>query len=209
MIYYHRYKVTYIIHNIKLGILLIFNKYYRILLLIYIMNIIELHKDLIDKRDLLKLSKITSKYFFEIMNKFYINKINNDDIFNYNEIKINNFTINNIKLFIYEIMYEFNLDEVLIIPAIVYLDDFLLTIKQFSIYKNTWKQLILVAIIISQKMYDDFSYNNYNFAYKIAGNKYDCNEYTEAMNKIKIWEQYFLNTINFRLYLIESNELNL
>ena len=68
-----------------------------------------------------------------------------------------------------------DLDLVLIIPAIVYIDDLLITSNNISnsqaIYNNNWFSIILTSILISQKMYDDESYENTNFAVLISNIK--------------------------------------
>ena len=171
------------------------------------MNIIDLHKDLINKRDLYNLSKITANYFYEIMNPFYSSDINKTDQFNYNYIEIENLTIKNLEIFIFKIMQELDLDESLLIPALVYLDDLLITMKNYTIYKNTWKQLVLISLLLSHKMYDDDTYLNKDFAYVLSNNS-EGFMYEDALNKINKWESYFLFKINFRLYLITKKQLN-
>lgn len=170
------------------------------------MNIIDLHKDLINKRDLSNLSKITANYFYEIMNPFYSSDINKTDQFNYNYIEIEKLTIKNLEIFIFRIMQELDLDESLLIPALVYLDDLLITMKNHTIYKNTWKQLILISLLLSHKMYDDDTYLNKDFAYILSKNS-EGFMYEDALKKINKWESYFLFKINFRLYLITKKQL--
>ena len=170
------------------------------------MNIIDLHKDLINKRDLSNLSKITANYFYEIMNPFYSSDINKTDKFNYNYIEIKHLTKQHLETFIFKIMQELDLDESLLIPALVYLDDFLITMKDHTIYKNTWKQLILISLLLSHKMYDDDTYLNKDFAY-ILSSEIDGLKNIDALNKINQWESFFLFKINFRLYLITNKQM--
>ena len=170
------------------------------------MNIIDLHKYLINKRDLSNLSKITANYFYEIMNPFYSSDINKTDKFNYNYIEIKHLTNQHLETFIFKIMQELDLDESLLIPALVYLDDLLITMKNHTIYKNTWKQLVLISLLLSHKMYDDHSYLNGDFAYILSGKNTGV-EYIDALNKINQWESFFLFKINFRLYLITNKQM--
>jgi hypothetical protein len=103
-------------------------------------------------------------------------------------------------------------DLALIIPAIVYIDDLLITSNNASenqtIYNNNWFSIILTSILISQKMYDDESYENTDFAVLISNIKNSKGEsYSWSINKIKEWELHFLTTIDYRLVLM--NTLNL
>ena len=165
------------------------------------MNIIDLHKDLITKRDLSNLSRITANYLYEIMKPYYSSEINKTQNFNYDYIEIKDLTIKNIETFIFKTMQDLDLDESLLIPALVYVDDLLITEKNHILYKNTWKQLVLISLLLSHKMYDDDTYLNKDFAY-VLSNSLDGYKYENALKKINEWESYFLFKINFRLYLV-------
>ena len=173
------------------------------------MNIIELHQDLIDNHNIHQFSIITGKYLYEIMHSYYLST-RGECSFSCPWEKP--FTLSNIQEYIEWIITTMDFDLVLIIPAIVYIDDLLITSNNIShsqaIYNNNWFSIILTSILISQKMYDDESYQNTNFAVLISNIKNPRGEsYSWSINKIKEWELHFLTTIDYRLILM--NTLNL
>ena len=133
------------------------------------MNIIELHQDLIDNHNIHQFSIITGEYLYEIMRTYYLPTAG-DCSFSCPWQK--SFTLSNIQEYIEWIINEMDFDLALIIPAIVYVDDLLITSNHENhhqaIYNNNWFSVILTSILLSQKMYDDEHYENTCFAKLIS-----------------------------------------
>jgi hypothetical protein len=99
-------------------------------------------------------------------------------------------------------------DLALIIPAIVYVDDLLITSNRENhhqaIYNNNWFSVILTSILLSQKMYDDEPYENPCFARLISNTTNPKGKsLLWSIDKINEWELHFLTTIDYRLVLMD------
>ena len=173
------------------------------------MNIIELHQDLIDNNNIHQFSIITGEYLYEIMRTYYLPTIG-DCSFSCPWQKP--FTLLNIQEYIEWILNEMDFDLALIIPAIVYVDDLLITFNRENhhqaIYNNNWFSVILTSILLSQKMYDDEHYENTCFAKLISDKKNpEGKSLLWSIDKINEWELHFLTTINYRLVLMDTLNL--
>ena len=103
-------------------------------------------------------------------------------------------------------------DLALIIPAIIYVDDLLITSNNINhhqaIYNNNWVSIILTSILLSQKMYDDEHYENNSFAILLSSKKNPKGmSESWSIDKINKWELKFLTTINYRLVLMDTLNL--
>ena len=111
------------------------------------MNIIELHQDLIDNHNIHQFSIITGEYLYEIMRTYYL-PTTGDCSFSCPWQKL--FTLSNIQEYIECIINEMDFDLALIIPAIVYVDDLLITSNRENhhqaIYNNNWFSVILKTL---------------------------------------------------------------
>lgn len=173
------------------------------------MNIIELHQDLINNNNIHQFSIITGEYLYEIMQTYYL-PTSGECSFSCPWQKT--FTLSNIQEYIEWIINEMDFDLALIIPAIVYIDDLLISSNNgnhhLAIYNNNWFSVILTSILLSQKMYDDEHYENTCFAKLISNKKNpEGKSLLWSIDKINEWELYFLTTINYRLVLMDTLNL--
>lgn len=173
------------------------------------MNIIELHQDLIDNNNIHQFSIITGEYLYEIMRTYYL-PTTGECSFSCPWQKP--FTLLNIQEYIEWIINTMDFDLALIIPAIVYVDDLLITsnnaIHNQAIYNNNWFSIILTSILLSQKMYDDEHYENTCFAKLICDKKNpEGKSLLWSIDKINEWELHFLMTIDYRLILMDTLNL--
>ena len=178
------------------------------------MNIIELHQDLIDNHNIHQFSIITGEYLHEIMRTYYTPSVasptpptsvetDNESLYSYPYNKP--FTLIHVQEYIEWILNKMDFELVLIIPAIVYIDDFLIT-SNLAIYDNNWLPIFVTGLLLSQKMYDDIHYDNCEFA-KILPSDVQNQSYDNALKTINIWEKHFLTTIQYRLVLIDTFDI--